>query len=91
MGMKFREVFQLLAERFEREHIDYALVGVFALKAYGYVRATQDVDFIVRTEAQDKVVAYVESLGYETLHQPPDFSNHIRALSNLGRTDPIVV
>jgi hypothetical protein len=30
---------------FERERIDYALIGTFALKAYGYTRATQDVDF----------------------------------------------
>ncbi|MBW2109728.1 MAG: nucleotidyl transferase AbiEii/AbiGii toxin family protein [Deltaproteobacteria bacterium] len=91
MEMKFREVFQLLAERFETEHIDYALVGAFALKAYGYVRATQDVDFIVRAEVQDKVVAYVESLGYETLHRSPGFSNHIHALSKLGRIDFVYV
>lgn len=89
--MKFREVFQTLIERFQREQIEYALVGAFALKAYGYVRATQDIDFLVRTEVQDKVVAYVESLGYETLHQSGGFSNHIHSLSNLGRIDFVYV
>ncbi len=42
--MKFKKTFQLLIDFFERERIDYALIGAFALKAYGYTRATQDVD-----------------------------------------------
>jgi hypothetical protein len=46
--MNFKKIFQLLIDFFEQEKIDYALIGAFALKAYGYVRATQDVDFIVR-------------------------------------------
>jgi len=46
--MRFKKIFQLLINFFERERIDYALIGAFALKAYGYIRATQDVDFIVR-------------------------------------------
>jgi hypothetical protein len=85
--MKFREVFQHLVERFEREQIEYGLIGAFALKAYGYVRATQDLDFIVRAGVQDKVIAYVESLGYETLHRSSGYSNHVHALLNLGRID----
>jgi hypothetical protein len=60
--MKFKKIFQLLIEFFERERIDYALIGAFALKAYGYVRATQDVDFIARQKDQKKIIANLESL-----------------------------
>jgi len=90
--MKFREVFRLLVGFFEKEAMDYALIGAFALKAYGYVRATQDVDFIVRAEDQGKIVSYLESsLGYETIYRSPAYSNHIHPLSGLGRIDFLYV
>jgi len=38
--MKFREVFRLLIGFFEKEEMNYALTGAFALHAYGYVGAT---------------------------------------------------
>ncbi|MBN1102930.1 MAG: hypothetical protein JXL84_05910 [Deltaproteobacteria bacterium] len=50
--MEFKKIFELLTAFFERQRVDYALVGAFALQAYGYARATQDVDFAVRGEAQ---------------------------------------
>jgi hypothetical protein len=90
--MKFREVFRLLIRFFEKERIDYALIGAFALHAYGYVRATQDVDFLVRAENQDKIVQYLESsLGYETIHRSSGYSNHVHRLSGLGRIDFLYV
>ncbi|HID31182.1 MAG TPA: hypothetical protein EYP19_14455 [Desulfobacterales bacterium] len=68
--MKFSEVFRLLIGFFEKERVDYALIGAFALQAYGYVRATRDVDFLIRTENKDKIVQYLESsLAYETNHR----------------------
>jgi len=90
--MKFKEVFQLLINSFEREKMDYALIGAFALKAYGYVRATQDVDFLVRTEDQDKIISYLESaLGYETIYRSTGYSNHVHPLAGLGRIDFVYV
>ncbi|MDL1961858.1 MAG: nucleotidyltransferase family protein [Deltaproteobacteria bacterium] len=89
--MKFKKVFQLLIEFFERERIDYALIGAFALKAYGYVRATQDVDFIVRQKNQKKIIANLESLGFETIYSSKGYSNHIHHLSDLCRIDFVYV
>jgi len=89
--MKFKKVFRLLIDFFEREGIDYALIGAFALKAYGYVRATQDVDFIVRQEDQRKIIANLESLGFETLYSSTGYSNHVHPLSVLGRIDFVYV
>jgi hypothetical protein len=85
--VKFKNVLQLLANHFKQEKIDYALIGAFALKAYGYVRATQDVDFLVRNKHQDKIIAYLESLGYKTMYRSVGYSNHVHPVSKLGRID----
>jgi hypothetical protein len=89
--MKFKKTFQLLIDFFERERIDYALIGAFALKAYGYTRATQDVDFIVRQKDQKKIIVNLESLGFETLYSSTGYSNHLHPLSGMGRIDFVYV
>jgi hypothetical protein len=89
--MKFKKTFQLLIDFFERERIDYALIGAFALKAYGYTRATQDVDFIARQKDQKKIIVNLESLGFETLYSSTGYSNHLHPLSGLGRIDFVYV
>jgi len=89
--MKFKKNFQLLIDFFERERIDYALIGAFALKAYGYTRATQDVDFIARQKDQKKIIVNLESLGFETLYSSTGYSNHLHPLSGLGRIDFVYV
>lgn len=71
--------------------MDYALAGAFALKAYGYVRATQDIDFAVRQEDQFAIIQFLESLGFETLYRSTGYSNHAHALSGLGQIDFIYV
>jgi len=77
---------------FAKEKIDFALIGAFALQAYGYVRATQDIDFLVRGSGeQGKLVRFLESLGYETLYQSKGFSNHLHPLPSLGRIDFVYV
>lgn len=90
-AMNLKTVLHNLVGFFDREGIDHALIGAFALKAYGYVRATQDVDFLVRSRDQDKIVHYLESLGYETLYRSKGFSNHVHALAKLGRIDFVYV
>jgi len=89
--MKFKKVFQLLIDFFERERIDYALIGAFALKAYGYIRATQDVDFIARENDQKDIITNIESLGFETIYRSSGYSNHVHPLSGLGRIDFVYV
>jgi len=89
--VKFKDVFRLLVGFLEKEGIDYALIGAFALKAYGYTRATEDVDFIARTGDQVKIIGFLESLGFETLHCSTGYSNHMHPLSGLGRIDLVYV
>ena len=89
--LKFKNVILLLVDFFDRHEMNYALTGAFALKAYGYMRATQDVDFVVRREDQDKIIEFLESLGFETLYRSTGYSNHCHALPGLGRIDFVYV
>jgi predicted nucleotidyltransferase len=79
-GMSLKKQFKILIEFFNREDFDYAVIGAFALHAYGYTRATRDVDFITRFEYQDKIVGYLESLGFETLNRSEGYSNHLHSV-----------
>ena len=89
--MNIKTVFRSLTSFFEQAEIDYALVGAFALKAYGYLRATEDVDFLVRGAYQGRIITYLESLGYKTIYRSAGYSNHVHPLAKLGRIDFIYV
>ena len=82
--------FKILTDFFNRDHLDYAVVGAHALYAYGYTRATRDVDFITRVEYQEKTIKYLESLGFETLHRSEGFSNHLHPIDSI-RIDLIYI
>ncbi|MGM0453795.1 MAG: nucleotidyl transferase AbiEii/AbiGii toxin family protein [Thermodesulfobacteriota bacterium] len=88
--MDIEKQFKILTEFFEAQHFDYALIGAYALYAYGYTRATRDVDFITRLEYQDKIVQYLESLGFETLNVSEGFSNHLLSVGSV-RVDLVYV
>jgi hypothetical protein len=90
-AMNFKDVLLNLLHFFNTKKISHSLVGAFALKAYGYLRATSDIEFVVRSEDQAKIVAHLESIGYETLHCSAGFSNHLHPLAKLGRIDFIYV
>jgi predicted nucleotidyltransferase len=68
---------------FEREKADYAVIGAFALYAYGYIRATKDIDFVTRIEFQKKAVTFLESLGFQTVHCSEAFSNHMHPIGSM--------
>jgi hypothetical protein len=44
MKTTIKNQFKLLTEFFLHEEFDFAVIGAFALYAYGYTRATRDVD-----------------------------------------------
>jgi hypothetical protein len=75
----------------DREGIPFAIVGALALHTYGYSRATNDVDLLVGADAQDRLIAYLEERGFETLHRSEGYSNHLHADPALGRLDVIYV
>jgi hypothetical protein len=80
-----------LAGFFEREGIRHAVIGAFALHAYGLSRSTFDLDFVTESAAQARLVPFLESLGYETLHVSAGYSNHLHPDFSLGRVDFVYV
>lgn len=89
--MDFARVVRTIAGFFEQTGFRYAVIGAFGLHAYGLSRGTFDLDFVTQSEAQPQLVAFLESLGYETLHASVGYSNHLHALSALGRVDIVYV
>ena len=81
--MPLKEIFKAVSGMFERENTDYAVIGAFALYAYGYVRATKDIDFVTRIEFQKSAVHYLESLGFKTIHCSEAFSNHVHPIGEI--------
>jgi len=76
---------------FEEEDFTFAIIGAFALHAYGLTRATSDLDFITDIRAQDKLIPFLEKLGYETLYVSSGYSNHLHTDPGMGRLDFVYV
>ncbi len=91
VGLDFARVIDAVAGFLERENAPFALVGAFALHAYGLSRATFDLDFVTEAEVRERLIAYLESLGYETLHASSGYSNHLHSDAAAGRLDFIYV
>ncbi len=89
--MDFARVIREMTGFFGREGTRFAVIGAFGLHAYGLSRATSDLDFVVELPAQTKLISFLESKGYETLHNSQGYSNHLHADPSLGRLDFVYV
>lgn len=88
--MSLKDVFAVLSAFFERNKMDYGIIGAFALFSYGYVRATKDIDLITRVKNKGKVISFLESLGFETIFSSNSFSNHVHPVGS-ARVDIMYV
>jgi hypothetical protein len=89
--LDFERAIREVGSFFEREGFNYAIIGAFALHAYGMTRATRDLDFVTEFPAQQKLVVFLEALGYETLHVSSGYSNHLHQDPAMGRLDFVYV
>lgn len=64
--MVFTEDMKDIINLFERYGVQYALVGGFAVNFYGYVRTTQDIDFLLfpSKENADNVMNALTEFGF---------------------------
>jgi hypothetical protein len=85
--MQFDAVLRMFQKFFDREGIRYCVVGGLAVQAWGNSRFTNDVDISVARSDQQRVIAFAESAGYETLNITASFSNHLHSDRQLGRLD----
>lgn len=89
--MRFDEVLKTFATFFEREGIRYAVAGGLAVHAWGRSRTTHDIDFVVHGREQRRVIAFAESIGYQTLFASSGYSNHEHPDEDFGRIDLMYV
>lgn len=68
--------------------IAYALCGGLAMAVYGRVRATVDVDLMVRKEQSDEAAAALARLGYTIEALPMHFREVGLAIRRVSRVDP---
>jgi hypothetical protein len=59
------EELRLLVNEFNKNDIDFALCGGLAVAAHGLVRATQDIDFLIREESLDEAYRAAAEVGYD--------------------------
>jgi len=85
--MDFQTVLELILKNFEKEHINYALIGGFALGALGLPRATVDLDFLVHRDDLSKVDRIMKENGYECKYKSEDVSQYISPLKIFGEVD----
>ncbi len=48
-------------------------------------------DFVVESRAQDAFIAFLEALGFATLHRSTGYSNHLHPEPSWGRLDCVYV
>jgi hypothetical protein len=85
----FERVIVLLTSFLLERRRPFAVIGGVALAAYGMPRLTLDLDLAVDATAQAELVAFLEQLGYQTLHRSSGYSNHLHADEELGRVDVV--
>ncbi len=71
--MNIKSILENLVGFFNREKIYFALIGALTLKAYGYMRPTQDFRFLARSRDQEKLVRFLKLSGTKPCISPEDF------------------
>ena len=73
--MNLLEELQTLIQRLEADAVPYALCGGLAVAAYGFVRATEDVDILAPEAAFPALRLAVTACGFTFENMPMVFSN----------------
>ena len=89
--MQLAGVLSRIGSHLEAEGHPCALIGGLGLAAHGLPRATLDLGLLVPAATQDELIAFMEGLGYETLHRSTGYSNHLHADESMGRVDFVYV
>ena len=62
--MDLIEEFGALIDVLNREGIEYAVCGGFAVSIHGYVRATTDIDILIQSQDADRIAKLVKEVGF---------------------------
>ncbi|MGB3222121.1 MAG: nucleotidyl transferase AbiEii/AbiGii toxin family protein [Desulforhopalus sp.] len=85
--MDFQLVFEKVISSFEKENLQYGLIGGFALGVMGILRATMDVDILLLVDDLDKADKILTGCMYSCIHRSPHLSQYTSELKALGSID----
>lgn len=85
--MDFKAVTQNLLSAFETDGIRYALIGGFAMGAWGVPRSTVDIDFLIHRSDLQKVHRILTKMGYTCRYQTENVSQFVSSLEVFGEID----
>jgi hypothetical protein len=80
--------FDRLVRGFARAKLQYAVAGGFAVGLHGYVRATQDMDFLVHADDLPKAETVLARLGYRANPDVQEFAQAGLALKRFFKRLP---
>lgn len=86
-----------IASALDAAGIEYAVCGGIAVTLHGWVRATDDIDLLVRPEDVARVLQAVRPLGFDMPAQPMTFGagteaeRHVQRVSKLGGADVLTL
>lgn len=85
--MDFKTVTENLLSAFEAEGIRYALIGGFAMGAWGIARSTVDMDFLIHKSDLPVVHRILTGMDYECRYQTENVSQFVSPLKIFGEID----
>lgn len=85
--MNFRTITEKLLTSFEEHHIQYALIGGYAVGLWGVARGTLDMDFLVRRDDLEKLDRIMAALGYELRYRSENVSQYMASQALFGEID----
>ena len=85
--MDFRAVLGFLVRDFSAKNVRYAIMGGFAMGAWGIVRATMDLDFLIHRDDLPAADATLAAHGYRILHRTENVSQFVSDLKPFGQVD----
>lgn len=85
--MNFKKVFEILITEFQKNKIDFALIGGHALSFMGVERTTVDIDFAVLLEQSNSADDIMKKYGYKNLHKTEDVANYSSQIAEFGQVD----
>jgi hypothetical protein len=65
--------FQSIAEKAGEAGLPFLVIGGYAVMAHGFVRATDDLDLLVRSDQRDRWRRLLEGLGLKVYREAPAF------------------
>lgn len=85
--MDFQLVFEKVIFSFEKENLQYGLIGGFALGVMGILRATMDIDILLLVDDLDKADKILTGCMYVCVHRSPHLSQYASEIKPLGSID----